>query len=64
MPKLGKDDHISDKTNKCSYESKCANCAEGHMAGNNDCDIEKGRKSKLKKYKLIAEWEDEELFKS
>ena len=35
------DDHTSDKTSKCSYESKCANCGEVHMVGINDCQIEK-----------------------
>ena len=37
------DDHISDKTNKCSYEPKCENCGEGHMTGSNDCEFEKRR---------------------
>ena len=35
------DDQISDKTNKCSKESKCANCGEGHMTGCNDYEIRK-----------------------
>ena len=36
----GKDDHTSDKANKCSNESKCANCGERHMIGCNNCEIE------------------------
>ena len=36
----GKDNHTSDKTNKCPSESKCAKCGEGHMAGSNKCEVE------------------------
>ena len=39
-PICEEDDHTSDKTNKCSKESKCVNCGEGHIAGNNHCAIE------------------------
>ena len=35
-----KDNHLSDKTNKCSNESRYANCGEGHMTGSNDCEME------------------------
>ena len=31
------------------------------MAGSNDCEI---KKRMIKKYKVIAEWEDEEVLKS
>ena len=38
--KQGKgEDHISDKINKCSNESKCANYEEGNMTGSNDCEL-------------------------
>ena len=56
------DDHTSDKTNNCSNESKCADCGERHMVGSNDCEIEKKLRVN-EKCKLIAEWEDKELFK-
>ena len=32
--------HTSGKTNKCSNESKCANCEERHMEESNYCETE------------------------
>ena len=55
----GEDEYTSDKANKYPNESKCPNCGEGHMAGNNDCEIEIKEKV-IKKCKLIAEWEENE----
>ena len=59
----GEDDHMGDKTNKCSNESECTNCGEGHVEGSNECETEK-RERVIKKCKLTAELEDEKLFKS
>ena len=59
----GKDDPKSDKTNKCSIELNSANCGEGHMAMINDCEMEQKERI-IKKCKLMAEWEDQQLFKS
>ena len=56
----GEDDYTSEK--KRPIESKRANCGEGHIAGSNNSEVE--RKGYLEKCKLIAEWEDEALFKS
>ena len=40
----GEEDHTSDKTNQYPNEFKCVNCGEGHMAGGNNCEVEKERK--------------------
>ena len=53
LPKCGEDDHIIDKTNKCSIEYMCANCGEGHMAGCNYFKTEEIRVNK--KFEPVAE---------
>ena len=45
--KCREEDQTSDKTNQCPNESKCVNCREGHVAGSNNCEVEK-KKGKLK----------------
>ena len=63
LPNCGDYDQRSDKTKKCPNESNFAKCGERHMVGSNNYEIEiKERVNK--KYKLIAEWEDEKFFKS
>ena len=37
----GEDDRMSDKTNKCSNESKRANCGEATCTGSNEYEIKK-----------------------
>ena len=49
--------HISDKANQCSNESKCATYGEGMT-------VKSKKKEYLKDCKLLAEWEDGELFKT
>ena len=43
----GKEDHTSDKTNHCPNEAKCVNCGERHMAGSNNCEVEKKINKKM-----------------
>ena len=45
---------MNDKTNKCSNESKCANCGEGHNAANDDQEVEKGVIKKMQADSIVG----------